>query len=115
MKIPQDFKTNIANTFYDKTISLYNVASTTEADGWTRQDTTLVKTFAGNCRFDKLDQIQKDYGLEEQIDIVISTHEAVNAGQVVGYNSNLFKITKAIPFDSHYLLMGSEWSSKQSD
>jgi hypothetical protein len=36
-------------------------------------------------------------------------------GSIVGYKGRIYKVVKAMPFDSYYLLLGKEWSSQLKD
>jgi hypothetical protein len=111
MNIPAGFKENIASHFYDKTLSLYTSADETADDGWTNRDAIEVeKTFNGNVQFNKLDLIKEQYGLDEDIDISITTSEEIGVGSIVGYNGVHYSIIRAIPNDSHNLLLGEIWS-----
>ena len=114
MIIPNTFKSKIKDTFYDKTVTLYTTSETKDAAGWSRMSETESSTFLGNVSFSRLAKIQEDYGLEDSIDIAITTDENVSVNSVIGYGSKKYKITGAIPFDSHYLLTGNEWLSKSS-
>lgn len=114
MRLPNNFKSKIEETFYDKEITTYSVTSITDEEAWTRQEETETGTFEGNVRFDNLAQIQEDYGIKEAIDIAITTDEDVLLGSVLGYNGKKFKVISAIPYDSHNLILGSKWSSKSS-
>jgi len=115
MRIPSKFTQVIADTFFDKTIDLYSVGEITDKEGFTRRD-VLLKTgdFTGNVYFTNLEEVRQDYGIEEQIDVVISTHEEIEAGVIVGYGGKDYRVVKAIPRDSHNLLIGRSWSSMSS-
>lgn len=114
MKIPDSFKSNIKATFYDKTLAAYEVTETTDDEGWSRMTASEGEDFDGNVRFDNLAKLQVDYGLEDAIDISVTTDQNITAGTVIGYDGKTYLIVKAFPFDSHYLLVGKLWSSKSS-
>jgi hypothetical protein len=115
LKIPNSFKQGIANTFYDKELILYTSSEVVDDEGWARvEEAETTDSFYGNVRFDNLAQLQEDYGLKEVIDIAVTTSEDVEVGSVVEYGGVLYKVSKAIPFDSHNLLVGNIWSSKSS-
>ena len=121
MIIPDSFKQSIANTFYDKEITKYTTEEVVDDEGWVGMEETVVSdsnyvsgTFMGNVRFDNLAQIQEDYGLKEVVDIVVTTDEDIDVNSIIGYENVLYRVNKAIPFDSHKLLIGNIWSSKSS-
>lgn len=114
MQIPDDFKSVIADTFYDKTITLYTVEEVVDEEGWARMSETESDSFVGSVSFSELAKVQEEYGLREAIDMVVSTHEDVSVGSVLGYGDHLYKVVSAIPFDSHYLILAKKWSSKSS-
>jgi hypothetical protein len=111
MNIPAGFKENIASQFYDKTLSIYSSADDSADDGWTNREAIEVTgTFKGNVQFSQLDLIKEQYGLDESIDISITTSEDVEIGSIVGYDGVHYSIIRAIPNDSHNLLLGEKWS-----
>lgn len=113
MKITQDFKNAIKATFYDKTVDVLSSEDVTDSEGWATQSVgESVSTFNGNVRFDNLEKLQEDFGLIDKIDIAITTDEVVDVGSIIQYGGRKFKLTKAFPFDSHYLLVGQIWLSE---
>ena len=64
----------------------------------------------GNVSFNNLDAVREDFGIDEVIDITITTDIEVSLNTVVKYNNVLYKIIKAIPRDSHNFLIGTKWS-----
>jgi len=115
LRIPDSFKQAIKDTFYDKEVITYTTEEVVDDEGWARLSESELSSFSGNVRFDNLGQLQEDYGLKEVIDIVITTDEDIEVGTVLKYGDVLYKVSKAIPFDSHNLLVGNIWSSKSSD
>ena len=71
-----------------------------------KSDGNLTETgsFMGNIRFDKLELVQKQYGLEEEIDAAISTHTEIANGSIISYKGRYYRVYKALEFDSHILL-----------
>ena len=87
----------------------------TDEEGWADAlSTTEIKTFVGNVRFDNLAQLQEDFGLDEKIDIVITTDETVELGNILEYEGIVYRVTSAIPYDSHNLITAIKWESSQS-
>lgn len=116
MQTTSDFKNSIANVFYDKDITLYKTETVVDIEGRVSKSepTSEVKTFKGNVRFDKLDEVKQSYGLTVDIDIVISTHEDVAVDSLVSYKGVYYLVVQSIPFDTHNLLLGRKWSLKYS-
>lgn len=111
MKEIKGFKKNIAKHFYDKTITLYTNSDSTDSEGFvTKKATATANTFEGNVAFDNLEQARVDYGITEEVNIKISTHENTALGTIVKYNNVLYKIVGKIPSDSHNMLIGTKWS-----
>jgi hypothetical protein len=116
MEIPTSFKNHIKSTFYDKELTLYTVQDTIDDQGWQRisGSTVVDKTFKGNVRFDKLDKLQEAHGLKERIHMAVTTEENIPSNSIIGYLGRQTKVIRAIPYDSHYLLLAQEWSSQSS-
>lgn len=113
MKITQDFKNAIKNTFYDKTVEVLDVEVMTDVEGGTYLlNNGTTDTFLANVRIENLEKVQEDFGIMDKIDIALTTDEVVEAGVVVQYDGRVFKLIKAFTFDSHYLLVGQLWSSE---
>lgn len=115
MRLPTDFKKAIADRFYDKTISILGEVETTEADGAVNKTYGEVTgTFKGNCRLVNFKQIQKEYGLDYQIDIAITcdTSVSIETGNLIEYAGVRYEVTDALPFDSHLLIVGAKWRNQ---
>jgi hypothetical protein len=114
MEIPLGFKAKIANVFYDKTVGVVSRTETTEADGAvTTSEGAVNSTFKGNARLVNLKQVQKDFGLDYQIDISISagTDLDIATGTIIEYDGQKFTVTDVIPTDSHTTIVGVKWRS----
>lgn len=116
MEIPTQFTNAISNTFYDKTITTYGKGEVViDDEGWAGVDKeNTTSTFSGNVRFNDLAQLQEDQGIVDSIDIAITTSADVAVGSILSYDSVLYKVIKAIPYDSHNLIIGKKWLSKSS-
>lgn len=113
MTLTDNFKTLISSTFYDKVITKYTQVNVTDTEGWTAKDAvTSNGTFKGNVNFSKLDEIRKDYGLNDEIDMVVTCDEDIENGSILEYLGVKYLVVRAIPYDSHYLLIGKKWLSK---
>lgn len=117
MKIPTILTTKISEHFYDKSVECYSVESYKTTKGFVKNRLgSLIETFNGNVNFSELARIQEDYGIETVIDIAItcSTDTLAGLGNVLKYAGEYYKVTKAIPFDSHKLIVGEKWSLESS-
>lgn len=116
MIIPASFREAIKNTFYDKTVTRFTTTNTVDSDGWARKSATTIVagTFLGNVHFDNFDKIQEEYGITDQINIVITTDTEIATEEIIGYDGKQYKVFRVIPNDSHYLLIAQDWLSKSS-
>lgn len=105
MKLPNGFIDNIANYFYDKTFTVYSHTESVDDEGWASADETEGSTFVGNINYDRLEEVQKAYGLEEQIDATVSTHEDIEIGTLIKYDNTMYRVIEAKPYDSHNILV----------
>lgn len=116
MRIPNKFKQVIKDTFYDKEVDLYNVTTEADSQGFVRNGEPATKTgsFLGNVSFDKLDLVQEEYGITEDVDMTISTDEDVSLNQILSYGGRFYKVIRAIENDSHNLLIAQKCLLKSS-
>jgi hypothetical protein len=116
MKIPDNFKSQIAVKFYDKEIVIYDVSDSKDDHYWARKShtTKVTGSFFGNINFSKLDRVAQDYGIEEQIDATITTSEAIENDTIIGYIGRQYKVIRSIPFDTHYLLIAQLFKAKSA-
>lgn len=115
MNVPKSFKNKIKSTFYDKTLTRHDAVVAVDDEGWARvSEPTVIGTFKGNVNFSNLNEVQERYGIRTDITATVTTDEQVANGEIVGYLGQLFRVTKAVAFDSHTLLILEEWSSKSS-
>lgn len=111
MLLPANFKSVIADHFYDKTVSIL-ASTTTSTDGWVDEDaTTVTSTFQANVQFDRLADIQAEIGLSDDIDVAItcSTDVTLSIGDLFSYDGVTYKAAAVIPHDSHLKIAGSKW------
>lgn len=114
MKIPTSFKSKIESVFYDKTLTRHDVSNIKDDEGWDRQSISATGTFKGSVNYSKLNEVQEKYGIHTDIEATVHTSEEITLGEIISYDSRLFRVVKAVPFDSHNLLILEEWSSKSS-
>lgn len=112
MQIPDLFKKAISDTFYDKTVEiLKNIVIVDEEGGITKKGIEVIGTFKGNASFSNCKEIQKDYGLDYEINIAVTTFTDVNVkiSDLIRYNNVIFEVTDVLPFDSHLMIVGVKW------
>lgn len=114
MRIPSSFRNKIKDVFYDKELVLYTISTFTDNEGFVSEDIVEFGRFFGNVQYDRLDQIREEYGLKEDIDVTITTDNAVANNYIVGYKDELFRIVKSIPYDSHYFLLGKKYEQSSN-
>ena len=112
MLLPSNFGSIIADHFYDKTVSLLEKSTTSEA-GWVDETATTVRgTFKGNVQFNRLADIQAELGLTDQIDVAITcaTDTDIKRGDLFSYRDVTYRVTAAVPNDSHLKIAGRLWA-----
>lgn len=117
MKIPSNFKSQIAAAFYDKEIDILESSVETTNTGWKKElPGDVSSSFNGNVRFDKLAELQEEQGIKETIDIAITcdTEEPVEIGTFLGYINKQYRAVQVIPFDTHKLILAKLWSLTSS-
>lgn len=115
MRIPDSFKNKVKAVFYDKTIYLIDVAKVKDSEGFVKRGTGVITgSFLGNAQFDNLEKIAEDYGLEDKIDMTITTDENIDVDQTLKYQGVFYKVVKAMPRDSHYFLLAQKWSLRST-
>ena len=110
MFVSDNFKNEIANFFYDKTIYLLTDTMVTDSEGdVTRTLEISSSSFSGNPNFSNLKAIQEDLGIKENIDIYITTSidTQISNNDFISYNDVKYKVTSVIPYDSHLGIVGT--------
>lgn len=110
MLLPPRFSQTVADTFYDKTVTLL-VKTTSSVDGWVEQTGAAGSTFQANVQFNNLGAVQTALGLSEQVDVVVTCASDVDIAvdSLFSYNGRTYKATAVIPYDSHLKIVGSKW------
>lgn len=110
MQIPQTFTDTIAKVFQDKTLILYSVETEKSDSGLVRKtDPTQTGTMKANVRFTNLRDVQEEFGIREEINMVATSQTSMPKGQIYGYQGKMYKAVEVIQFDSHYLIAGKLW------
>lgn len=110
MKIPNEFKKVIANTFYDKELKIMTTEKIIEKD----DEGCIIETekdiekeiIKGNFQFSTLEKVQQEYG-KEMVAECIATCEDTQAttDDILVYQNKEYEIKAVIPYDSHKTIL----------
>ena len=104
----------IPDTFYDKSISVLSKEDMLDIEGGFVSNASVEKDrFVGNVSFSNCKAIKEEYGIEEQIDIVVTAgienKEKVQLTDLISYQGIKYEVTDKIVTDSHLIVVGSKW------
>lgn len=108
MKIPEEFKKAIADTFYDKDIEIWTSGTIKDDEGSVVGNGKLEKidTFKGNFQFSTREYIQQEYGKEMEANAIVTCDKTVaEIGNILVYNDKEYEIKSLIPYDSHITIL----------
>ncbi|MCI8655029.1 MAG: hypothetical protein HFJ48_04040 [Clostridia bacterium] len=108
MKIPNEFKQAIVDTFYDKDIEIWTVGKIKDDEGSTIENGKLEKidSFKGNFQFTTREYIQQEYGKEIEANAIVTCNKTVaKIKNILVYNGNDYTIKSKITGDSHTTLL----------
>lgn len=108
MKIPEEFKKAIADTFYDKDIEIWTSGTIKDDEGAVIGDGKLEKidSFKGNFQFSTREYIQQEYGKEMEANAIVTCDKTVaEIGNILVYNDKEYEIKSLIPYDSHITIL----------
>ena len=110
MLLPANFTDIVADTFYDKDVSLLTKTQT-NTDGWIKETGVVSGSFKANVQFSNLGTVQAELGLTERIDVAMtcSTDVAIEVDGLFRYQGVTYKATAVIPYDSHKRVVGTKW------
>lgn len=110
MLLPSNFTKTVADTFYDKEVTILE-KTTTSTDGWVEETGTTKTTFKGNVQFSNLETTQKELGLTETIDVAITckTDVPIKLDDLFEYEGVTYKASAVVPNDSHLKIVGNKW------
>lgn len=108
MKIPNEFKQVIADTFYDKDIEIWTSGTIKDDEGSIigngKQE--KIDSFKGNFQFTTREYIQQEYGKEIQANAIVTCDKTIaQIGNILVYNGNDYEIKSKIIPDSHTTLL----------
>ena len=108
MKIPDEFKQAIADTFYDKDIEIWTEGTIKDDEGSVVGNGRLEKidSFKGNFQFSSREYIQQEYGKEIEANAIVTCDKTVGKiGNILVYNNNDYTIKSLITGDSHITIL----------
>ena len=105
MNIPTSMINKIKEAFYDKTITVYQNETIKSGTGWTKRAKGEGEEIKANLNFSNFEQAQKDYGIADDIDMIVTTDEEVSETALIEYNNITYKILKLIVRDSHNYIL----------
>lgn len=108
MKISNEFKQIITNTFYDKEIEIWTLGTIKDDEGSIIENGKLEKVdeFKGNFQFKTREYIQQEYGKEIEANAIVTCDKTVaKIGDVLIYNNKDYIINSIIVSDSHITIL----------
>lgn len=108
MKIPEEFKQVIADTFYDKDIEIWTEGTIKDEEGSVVSNGKVEKidSFKGNFQFSTREYIQQEYGKEIEANAIVTCDKAnAEIGNVLVYNNADYTIKSLITGDSHTTIL----------
>lgn len=108
MKIPNEFKQVIANTFYDKEIEIWTLGIIKDDEGAVigNGKAEKIDSFKGNFQFSTIEYVQQEYGKEIEANAIVTCDKTVaKIGDILAYNNNDYVIKSKVMPDSHTVLL----------
>lgn len=108
MKLPNEFKEVISDTFCDKQIEIWTSETIKDDEGSVIGTGKIKKVdeFKGNFQFTTREYIQKEYGQEIEASAIVTCDKTIaKIGNIVVYNENDYTIKSKITSDSHTTLL----------
>jgi len=109
MLLPTNFKTAIADRFYDKSFVINRKTRSKDAEGGVVVVTSQVGVYDGNVQYGSTSESLKiiEQGLVNRVDLSITTsnNTDANVDDELVYDGKKYTVKAAPPFDSHLLLV----------
>lgn len=108
MKIPNEFKKVIADTFYDKEIETWSFGTIKDEEGSVINEGKQEKidSFKGNFQFTTREYIQQEYGKEIEASAIVTCDKTVaKIGDILIYNNKDYIINSIVVSDSHTTIL----------
>ena len=96
-------KNAFSKAFYDKTFSVYKTIKSVGVEGDVQTSLSNYSEYYGNVQFNTNERVQKEFGIKENIDLVISTSTStdVSINDYIEYQSKYYIVKHVLTFDSH--------------
>lgn len=110
MNIPEMFKKAIADTFYDKTVDIYETIEEIgeELDVIRKKGNIKQPNLSCNVHSIGNEVAQRDYGLNIEANIMITCSDTLaEIGDIIVYNNKNYIITGKLTPDSHIKLFAN--------
>lgn len=110
MKLPNEFKQVIADTFYDKDIEIYPVGIIKDEEGAVIENCKLEKidSFKGNFQFTTREYVKQEYGNEIEANAIVTCDNTIaKIGNILVYDGNNYSIKSIIVSDSHTTIIAN--------
>lgn len=110
MKLPNEFKQIIADTFYDKELKIMNTEKLEEKDDEgciiESKKEILKETIMGNFQYSTLEKVQQEYGKELVAECIVTCEDTkATVDDILVYQGNEYEIKAIIPYDSHKTIL----------
>ena len=108
MKIPDEFKQAIVDTFYDKDIEIWISGTIKDDEGATIGNGKLKKidSFKGNFQFSSSEYIQQEYGRETEANAIVTCDKTIaEIGNILVYDNREYEIKSLVLSDSHITIL----------
>ncbi len=108
MKIPNEFKQAISDTFYDKDIEIWTLGVIKDDEGCVVENgkNNKIDEFKGNFQFTTREYIQQEYGKEIEANAIVTCNKTVaKIGDILVYNGKKYTIKANPSSDSHTTLL----------
>lgn len=112
MLFPETAKQKIAETFYDKDITILRRTAELDEEGGLKQSGYTPKsTLKGNVCFLTFDEKQAEKGLvlEADVRITCSAETEISVDDLIEYRGERFTVIEVLPYDSHKSILGKRW------
>lgn len=110
MKLPNEFKQAIANTFYDKELKIMTAETEEVRDDEgciIKNETNIEKeTIMGNFQYSTLEKVQQEYGKEMIAECIVTCADTqATVDDILVYQDKQYEIKAIIPYDSHKTIL----------
>lgn len=108
MKLPNEFKKVIADTFYDKDIEIWSSGTIKDDEGAIVGEGKKEKidSFKGNFQFSTKEYIQQEYGKEIEANAIVTCDKTVaKIGDILVYDNKDYIIKANPSSDSHVIFL----------